>query len=342
MTQGKGDEIEMISLDEILVKQKADTSKYKVGVCVTSYNQQDVIEDALNGILKQKTTFPFLIVVADDYSTDGTRDILKRYKEQYPGTIELILQPHNLGLFKNRKEIFKSCDAPYIAFCDGDDYWTDEGKLQKQFNSMERHNEIDICAHAVRKINAASGKALGMIAPEGKDTIIRIESVIIGGGGFVGTNSLFYRKSAFDNVLPFRKLLEIDYTLQVQGALRGGMLYLSECMSDYRFMSSEGSWSSRYNDEDVVNRNYARWKVMTEQLDVDTNKRYHDIIVKYMDLREIDRLFRFGHYNELKKYRYILESLTGNTKIKYYVMINFPQVYFLLKSIRDKIKSENG
>ena len=107
MTQGKGDEIEMISLDEILVKQKADTSKYKVAVCVTSYNQQDVIEDALNGILKQKTTFPFLIVVGDDYSTDGTRDILKRYKEQYPDTIELILQPHNLGLFKNRKEIFK-------------------------------------------------------------------------------------------------------------------------------------------------------------------------------------------------------------------------------------------
>ena len=104
MTQGKGDEIEMISLDEILVKQKADTSKYKVAVCVTSYNQQDVIEDALNGILKQKTTFPFLIVVGDDYSTDGTRDILKRYKEQYPDTIELILQPHNLGCLKIEKK----------------------------------------------------------------------------------------------------------------------------------------------------------------------------------------------------------------------------------------------
>jgi hypothetical protein len=141
MTQGKGDEIEMISLDEILVKQKADTSKYKVAVCVTSYNQQDVIEDALNGILKQKTTFPFLIVVGDDYSTDGTRDILKRYKEQYPDTIELILQPHNLGLFKNRKEIFKSCDAPYIAFCDGDDYWTDETCLQKKYDFLEKHVE---------------------------------------------------------------------------------------------------------------------------------------------------------------------------------------------------------
>lgn len=338
----------MINLTENDIK-KNWKSEYKntplVSIKCMAYNHERYIADALDSFLMQKTDFPFEVVIHDDASTDNTASIIGEYQEKYPNIVKPIYEKEN-QYSKGDGIINRIMDShirgKYVAVCEGDDYWTDEGKLQKQFNSMERHNEIDICAHAVRKINAASGKALGMIAPEGKDTIIRIESVIIGGGGFVGTNSLFYRKSAFDNVLPFRKLLEIDYTLQVQGALRGGMLYLSECMSDYRFMSSEGSWSSRYNDEDVVNRNYARWKVMTEQLDVDTNKRYHDIIVKYMDLREIDRLFRFGHYNELKKYRYILESLTGNTKIKYYVMINFPQVYFLLKSIRDKIKSENG
>lgn len=338
----------MINLTENDIK-KNWKSEYKntplVSIKCMAYNHERYIADALDSFLMQKTDFPFEVVIHDDASTDNTASIIGEYQEKYPNIVKPIYEKEN-QYSKGDGIINRIMDShirgKYVAVCEGDDYWTDEGKLQKQFNSMERHNEIDICAHAVRKINAASGKVLGMIAPEVKDTIIRIESVIIGGGGFVGTNSLFYRKSAFDNVLPFRKLLEIDYTLQVQGALRGGMLYLSECMSDYRFMSSEESWSSRYNDEDAVNRNYARWKVMTEQLDVDTNKRYHDIIVKYMDLREVDRLFRFGHYNELKKYRYILEFLTGNTKIKYYVMINFPQVYFLLKSIRDKIKSENG
>lgn len=141
MTQGKGDEIEMISLDEILVKQKTDTSKYKVAVCVTSYNQRDVIEDALNGILKQKTSFPFLIVVGDDCSTDGTREVLKRYQAQYPDTIKLILQSHNIGVSENRNKIFQLCDAPYIAFCDGDDYWTDETCLQKKYDFLEEHVE---------------------------------------------------------------------------------------------------------------------------------------------------------------------------------------------------------
>ena len=98
MTQGKGDEIEMISLDEILVKQKADTSKYKVAVCVTSYNQQDVIEDALNGILKQKTTFPFLIVVGDDYSTDGTTEIIQKYASIDKRIIHIIPERKDLGI----------------------------------------------------------------------------------------------------------------------------------------------------------------------------------------------------------------------------------------------------
>lgn len=129
----------MISLEEILEKQKRDSSKYKVAVCVTSYNQSDVIEDALEGILNQKTTFPFLIVVGDDCSTDGSMELLKSYQENYPDRIRLVLQPENVGSFQNRKAIFKCCDAPYIAFCDGDDYWIDENCLQKKYDFLEKH-----------------------------------------------------------------------------------------------------------------------------------------------------------------------------------------------------------
>lgn len=129
----------MISLEEILEKQKRDSSKYKVAVCVTSYNQSDVIEDALEGILNQKTTFPLLIVVGDDCSTDGSMELLKSYQENYPDRIRLVLQPENVGLFQNRKAIFKCCDAPYIAFCDGDDYWIDENCLQKKYDFLEKH-----------------------------------------------------------------------------------------------------------------------------------------------------------------------------------------------------------
>ena len=203
---------------------------------------------------------------------------------------------------------------------------------------MEKHPKVDICAHAVRKINAASGKVLGIISPQKESGVISVSRVIAGGGGFVGTNSLFYRKKVFDSELPFRKLLEIDYTLQVQGALRGGMLYLNDCMADYRFMSV-GSWSVRYNNEDVVNAMNVRWIAMTNQLDIDTDRKYHDIIQRYMDLREVDRLLRFKHFEELRSYKSIYKKLEGESRKKYYVMTNFPRIYTALKKVRDKVKN---
>ena len=147
-----------------------------------------------------------------------------------------------------------------------------------------------------------------------------------------------YRKKVFDSELPFRKLLEIDYTLQVQGALRGGMLYLNDCMADYRFMSV-GSWSVRYNNEDVVNAMNVRWIAMTNQLDIDTDRKYHDIIQRYMDLREVDRLLRFKHFEELRSYKSIYKKLEGESRKKYYVMTNFPRIYTALKKVRDKVKN---
>lgn len=334
----------MVNLTEKDIK-KNWKSEYEnaplVSIKCMTYNQEKYIADALDSFLMQKTTFPFEVVVHDDASTDNTASIIAEYQKRFPNIIRPIYEEEN-QYSKGNGVINRIIDShirgKYVAMCEGDDYWTDKNKLQKQYDAMERNLGVDICAHAVRKINASSGKVLGIVAPERTDGIIQITAVIAGGGGFVGTNSLFYRKSAFDNVLPFRKLLEIDYTLQVQGALRGGMLYLSDCMSDYRFMS-EGSWSSRYNDEDVVNSINLRWKAMTDQLDFDTDGKYHDIITKYMDLREVERLFRFRHYKDLKKYRYIVKSLDKNEQGRYFVMINFPRVYSVLKQIRDRIKS---
>lgn len=129
----------MITLNEIIEKQKQDPSPYKVAICVTSYNQKEYIEDALKGLLQQKTTFSYIIVVGDDCSTDGSQDILMKYRNEYPDKIKLLLHQKNMGLYKNRKQIFLNCDAPYIAFCDGDDYWITEDCLQKKVDFLEEN-----------------------------------------------------------------------------------------------------------------------------------------------------------------------------------------------------------
>lgn len=131
----------MITIKEIIEKQHQDTALYKVAICVTSYNQKEYIEDALKGLLSQETTFPYLIVVGDDCSTDGSQEILLKYQKEYPEKIRLLLHEKNIGVNENRKQIILNCEAPYIAFCDGDDYWIANDCLQRKLDFLEKHPE---------------------------------------------------------------------------------------------------------------------------------------------------------------------------------------------------------
>lgn len=131
----------MLSLEEIVKEQREYQGKHQLDICLTCYNQKEYIEDAILGVLKQKTNVSYRIVIGDDGSTDGSREILKRYEEKYPEKIEVLYHEKNMGLFNNRKAMFKVCDAPYVAFCDGDDYWIDEEQVQRKFEFLEAHKE---------------------------------------------------------------------------------------------------------------------------------------------------------------------------------------------------------
>lgn len=119
----------------------------KVQVICVTYNQKNYIKEALDGFLMQKTNFKFEVLVGDDCSTDGTSDIVAKYAEKYPEIIKHIRRPKNLGALTNFMDLCEQITAPYAAFCDGDDYWTHENKLQKQFDFMEANEDVNFCAH---------------------------------------------------------------------------------------------------------------------------------------------------------------------------------------------------
>lgn len=130
----------------------ADKKKDKPFVfvrCLT-YNHEKYIEDALKGFVMQKTDFPFLAVVIDDCSTDGTAGIVRRYEAQYPDIIKGIYLPHNFRQTREDKRPYYQeyvDKAIYWAECEGDDYWTDPYKLQKQVDFMEAHPECTVTFH---------------------------------------------------------------------------------------------------------------------------------------------------------------------------------------------------
>ncbi|MFC0517940.1 glycosyltransferase family 2 protein [Mucilaginibacter angelicae] len=124
-----------------------------VSVCCTTYNHKEFIGQAIESFLMQETSFRYEIVIGDDCSTDGTTEILRSYKEKYPDKIKLILPEKNRGAHLNTINTLNACEGKYIALCDGDDYWTNPQKLQKQVDFLENNPEYIICCHYTRVID---------------------------------------------------------------------------------------------------------------------------------------------------------------------------------------------
>lgn len=121
----------------------------KVSVLVATYNQRDYIKDCLNGILSQKTTFGFEVLVNDDCSTDGTTEILQEYEKKYPNLVKPVYQEENQyskGTVRMLDDLLVPlAQGKYIAICEGDDYWINDNKLQMQYDYMEANPDCTFC-----------------------------------------------------------------------------------------------------------------------------------------------------------------------------------------------------
>lgn len=113
-------------------------------VCVT-YNQEEYIRQCLDSLVMQKTNFSYQIFVGEDCSTDNTRAIVKEYADKYSDKIIPFFREKNLGSTENFCDLVDRINTPYFAFCDGDDFWTDENRLQKQYDFMEKNPSYSAC-----------------------------------------------------------------------------------------------------------------------------------------------------------------------------------------------------
>jgi glycosyltransferase involved in cell wall biosynthesis len=271
-----------------------------VSIICNAFNQQDYIRNALDGFVMQQTDFPFEILVHDDASTDRTPQIIREYEEKYPHLFRPIYQTENQ--YSKRVGITRNIQVPrakgkYIALCEGDDYWTDPRKLQKQVDAMEAHPEVDICAH--RGMMLRQGKQIGTAPKQTQDTIFTPDQVILGGGGFVTTASLMIRRELFFRELPFAKAISLDYIWQISGSLRGGMLYLGECMNVYR-VNAKGSWTARMRKDTAARIQHSqRVRQVMEQLDRETDYRYTEAIHKEFAKMDLGAMRRNGEWRKM-------------------------------------------
>ncbi len=252
-----------------------------VSVICNAYNHEPYIKDALDGFIMQKTNFPFEVLIHDDASTDKTADIIREYEKKYPELIKPVYQTENQyskGVKISVSFQFPRVKGKYVAVCEGDDYWTDPYKLQKQYDAMQQHPEIDICAHQAEIIDASTNSVTKRFSACEENSVFSVEQVISGGGGFVATNSLFYRSEIDKDRPAFRQKSNMDFLLQTHGSLRGGMLYLKDCMAIYR-TNVNGSWTTRNKkDKEFRVNNFKKTDSLWLDIDRDTDYKYTEVI----------------------------------------------------------------
>ena len=131
-----------------------------VSACMITYNHAPYIAQAIEGVLQQQTNFPFELVIGEDWSTDGTREIVFDYQKKHPDVIRIVTSDKNVGAEKNSLRTEKACRGKYLAYCEGDDYWHHPQKLQKQIEFLENHPDYGLVHSEVNMCNVESGRKI--------------------------------------------------------------------------------------------------------------------------------------------------------------------------------------
>ncbi len=310
--------------------------------CIT-YNHESYIADTIKGFLMQETNFQYEILIHDDASTDRTPEIIKEYAVKYPDLIKPIYQTENqyskgvkVGRFNRER-----AKGTYIATCEGDDYWIDPFKLQKQVDYMQKHPDCSLCVHAAYRVRPDKKILNVPIRPYYGNKIFTVEEVIIGGGGLFATNSMLY-PTVLARVLPdfFEIAPAGDYPMAIYLALKGNVYYIDEFMSAYR-VGVQGSWTERIssNMEKCIEV-YDKLADMLNEINIYSEYKYNTIIEKAILLNKFNMMLKQGLYEEVNKeeFKEIYSALAVNRKIGLFIKRYLPGVAKILIKLKRKLR----
>ncbi|MCR9253798.1 MAG: glycosyltransferase [bacterium] len=220
----------------------------KVSVCVVTYNHANFISQCIESIAGQITNFPFEICLGEDESSDGTRDICLELAKKYPDKIRLFLRSRKDAIIINGKptgrynglETLKACGGKYIAICDGDDFWTDPYKLQKQYDFMQTNPDYFVCHHPVTQLTETTGATKETTCQHLPTDNFTAE---LAKGNPIHSCSVFFRWYDFSTLPSWTNdISALDWSLWLLFSNFGKIKCLEENMASYRIHQSS-TWS---------------------------------------------------------------------------------------------------
>jgi glycosyltransferase involved in cell wall biosynthesis len=216
----------------------------KVSVFLATYNHEPFIEQAVRSVLMQRVNFDYEVLVGEDASTDGTARVLKRLQAEYPGRVRALLRPRNLGMCRNFIETYQACRGEYIAYLDGDDYWTCPDKLQKQVDYLEEHRDCSTCFHNAHILSDDPGDTQKefFVNRTGRTVFTVADLILL--NNIIPSSSIVVRNGLIDRFpdwLP--EVTAVDWVFNILNAGKGKIGYIPEAMAVYR-RHDGGVWSA--------------------------------------------------------------------------------------------------
>lgn len=295
-----------------------------ISIAMLTYNHEKFICEAIESVLMQKTNYKYKIIIAEDFSTDKTRKIVLDYQKKYPDKIKLILQDKNVGASQNNIDLLSNLEGKYIAALEGDDYWTDPLKLQKQVDFLEGNLEYVLCFHQVNilKTNGEIVDDFITKVPENYETIETLARL----GNYIHTPSVVFRNIIKEFPFEFSQSPFGDYFLYMMLAEHGKLKYFKDKMAVYRFNVGVISQMTGLN---IANSNVKLYSCMVSYF---KNKEIKKIIFD----KQIQVVS--SHYNSIEK------ELDDSVVLKHsffralkFMMINYKHPEKIFKRIKNRI-----
>jgi len=231
----------------------------KVSVLMITYNHEKFIAQAIDSVLEQKANFDYEIVIGEDCSTDKTYGVCEEYMKRFPKKIKLLRNKNNIGMQKNFTQTFNACRGAYVAFLEGDDYWVDDKKLQKQVDYLDKDLKSSACFHNARIVYEGLDKKEDLFHKNAMKRYYDLKDIV--SRFFIPSCSIMFRREC---VWPFpgwfEKAYLCDWVLHILLAKRGYYGYMNEIMATYR-IHKKGILSTGSRD-DIMKKSIATLKLV--------------------------------------------------------------------------------
>ena len=303
-------------------KTNSNAEEIMVSVVIATYNHERYIEKAIRSVLMQKVNFKYEVLIGEDCSPDQTADVLRRLEPELPDNYHIFYRQSNYGSYKNSQDLYDRSVGKYMIIIEGDDYWTDERKLQMQVDFLEEHEEYVETGHNIIVLEewGINEKHPASIAPERTYTFADVRE---GNLWMVATASAVYR-----NVFPVlsKEIIDKYYSCIANGDLKLQLLlsqygdcYVFESqMSLYRYITSHGtSYNARMHGKNTERTRYDHYisvvTFMKEAFNVDINWKI------LLD----DTLYQ----SIINWIRYLKKDRKENTNICMYILTDYKNRY---------------